>query len=114
MRRAATLSGLLGALVLSAAVTLPAHAGADSDPAPKRPVKVKKLHKSAAAAVVHRVTHVAEISAKPSFGQLYGLHQVEDPLDLKSGVALVLDQDTNEVLSPRTPRRYCPSRPSPS
>jgi D-alanyl-D-alanine endopeptidase (penicillin-binding protein 7) len=33
-----------------------------------------------------------------SFGQLYGLHQTPDPLDLKSSVALVLDQDTNEVL----------------
>ena len=36
--------------------------------------------------------------AKPSFGQLYGLHTVSDSLDLKSGVAFVLDQDTNEVL----------------
>lgn len=36
--------------------------------------------------------------AKLSFGQLYGLHGVSDALDLKSGVALVLDQDTDEVL----------------
>jgi serine-type D-Ala-D-Ala endopeptidase (penicillin-binding protein 7) len=36
--------------------------------------------------------------AQPSFGQLAGLHQVSDSLDLKSSVALVLDQDTNEVL----------------
>jgi D-alanyl-D-alanine endopeptidase (penicillin-binding protein 7) len=27
-----------------------------------------------------------------------GLHQVSDPLDLKSSVAFVIDQDTNEVL----------------
>jgi D-alanyl-D-alanine endopeptidase (penicillin-binding protein 7) len=33
-----------------------------------------------------------------SFGQLYGLHHTQDPLDLKSSVALVMDQDTNEVL----------------
>jgi len=33
-----------------------------------------------------------------SFGQLYGLHHTQDPLDLKSSVALVIDQDTNEVL----------------
>lgn len=33
-----------------------------------------------------------------SFGQLYGLHQTPDPLELKSSVALVMDQDTNEVL----------------
>ncbi len=33
-----------------------------------------------------------------SFGQMAGLHAVADPLDLKSSVALVLDQDTHEVL----------------
>jgi D-alanyl-D-alanine endopeptidase (penicillin-binding protein 7) len=35
---------------------------------------------------------------KPSFGQLAGLHQTQDDLDLKSSVALVIDQDTREVL----------------
>ncbi|MFT3856648.1 MAG: D-alanyl-D-alanine endopeptidase [Aquabacterium sp.] len=33
-----------------------------------------------------------------SFGQLFGLHQTQDPLDLRSSVALVVDQDTDEVL----------------
>lgn len=33
-----------------------------------------------------------------SYGQLYGLHRTNDPLDLKSSAALVVDQDTNEVL----------------
>ena len=33
-----------------------------------------------------------------SFGQIAGLHGAQDPLDLKSSVALVIDQDTNEVL----------------
>src|SRR5881275_2045868 len=36
--------------------------------------------------------------AKPSFGQLAGLHSTSDDLDLKSSVALVIDQDKNEVL----------------
>jgi len=36
--------------------------------------------------------------AHPSFGQLAGLHSTEDALDLKSAVALVIDQDTREVL----------------
>ena len=35
---------------------------------------------------------------RPSFGQLAGLHATDDALDLKSSVALVMDQDTNEVL----------------
>jgi D-alanyl-D-alanine endopeptidase (penicillin-binding protein 7) len=35
---------------------------------------------------------------KPSFGQIAGLHGALDPLSLKSSVALVIDQDTREVL----------------
>ena len=35
---------------------------------------------------------------RPSFGALYGLHGTADALDLKSSVALVIDQDTQEVL----------------
>ncbi len=35
---------------------------------------------------------------RPSYGQLAGLHAVSDDLDLKSSVALVIDQDTREVL----------------
>ncbi len=41
---------------------------------------------------------VAYVPARQSFGQLAGLHDVSDPLDLKSSVALVIDQDTHEVL----------------
>jgi D-alanyl-D-alanine endopeptidase (penicillin-binding protein 7) len=40
----------------------------------------------------------AVVPARPSFGQLAGLHGASDPLDLKSSVALVMDQDTREVL----------------
>jgi D-alanyl-D-alanine endopeptidase (penicillin-binding protein 7) len=41
---------------------------------------------------------IAIVPAKPSFGQLAGLHSVQDDLDLKSSVALVIDQETREVL----------------
>lgn len=45
---------------------------------------------------------VREVAARSaprlSFGQMAGLHAVSDPLDLKSSVALVIDQDTHEVL----------------
>lgn len=41
---------------------------------------------------------VVRLPAKPSFGQMAGLHSTEDELDLKSSVALVIDQDTSEVL----------------
>jgi D-alanyl-D-alanine endopeptidase (penicillin-binding protein 7) len=40
----------------------------------------------------------ATVPAKPSYGQIAGLHGAQDALDLKSSVALVIDQDTREVL----------------
>jgi len=45
-----------------------------------------------------RVAVIRSEPAKPSFGQMIGLHESADSLELKSGVALILDQDTNEVL----------------
>jgi D-alanyl-D-alanine endopeptidase (penicillin-binding protein 7) len=45
---------------------------------------------------------------KPSFGQMIGLHEAADSLDLKSGVALVLDQDTDEVLFSKNPQAVLP------
>jgi D-alanyl-D-alanine endopeptidase (penicillin-binding protein 7) len=38
------------------------------------------------------------LPTKASFGQLAGLHSTQDDLDLRSSVALVIDQDSNEVL----------------
>jgi D-alanyl-D-alanine endopeptidase (penicillin-binding protein 7) len=55
----------------------------------KRTASVKHRHAAVAAEVV---------PAKPSFGQIAGLHGEHDALDLKSSVALVVDQDTSEVL----------------
>jgi D-alanyl-D-alanine endopeptidase (penicillin-binding protein 7) len=46
--------------------------------------------------------------ARPSFGQLIGLHAAADVLDLKSGVALVLDQDTNEILFSKNSQAVLP------
>ncbi|MEJ6007161.1 D-alanyl-D-alanine endopeptidase [Paucibacter sp. AS339] len=48
------------------------------------------------------------VAAKPTFGQLYGLHDEKDPLDLKSSVALVVDQDTNEVLFAKNSQAVLP------
>lgn len=47
---------------------------------------------------IRRVAIDPVVYERPSFGQAFGLHQTQDPLALKSSVALVLDQDTNEVL----------------
>jgi D-alanyl-D-alanine endopeptidase (penicillin-binding protein 7) len=45
---------------------------------------------------------------RPSEGQIAGLHRTDDPLDLKSSVALVVDQDTNEVLFEKNPHAVLP------
>ncbi len=50
------------------------------------------------AAAKRRSVVYAIIPEKPSFGQIAGLHSAQDSLDLKSSVALVIDQDTREVL----------------
>lgn len=43
-----------------------------------------------------------------SYAQAYGLHQAPDPLDLKSSVALVIDQDTNEILFSKNSQAVLP------
>jgi D-alanyl-D-alanine endopeptidase (penicillin-binding protein 7) len=47
---------------------------------------------------VRRAKVVKAAPVVPSFGQKAGLHATSDLLDLKSSVAYVIDQDTNEVL----------------
>ncbi|MGP1629618.1 MAG: D-alanyl-D-alanine endopeptidase [Giesbergeria sp.] len=59
--------------------------------------KTRAVHASARSARKPVFT-AAVVKARPSFGELAGLHALDDPLDLKSSVALVIDQDTNEVL----------------
>jgi serine-type D-Ala-D-Ala endopeptidase (penicillin-binding protein 7) len=48
--------------------------------------------------VMRRAPVVAIVPPRPSYGQLAGLHGTQDALELKSSVAYVLDQDTNEIL----------------
>lgn len=73
---------------------------------PKRGVRSGRVTAKSAARAVRVVkprpmpvaAKVAELNRRPSFGQMSGLHATPDPLDLKSSVALVLDQDSQEVL----------------
>ncbi|MBB5203725.1 D-alanyl-D-alanine endopeptidase (penicillin-binding protein 7) [Inhella inkyongensis] len=62
--------------------------------APRKAVKGKASVKRKAVVAQRQ----AIIPARPTHGQLAGLHRTDDPLDLKSNVALVMDQETNEVL----------------
>jgi D-alanyl-D-alanine endopeptidase (penicillin-binding protein 7) len=61
----------------------------------------------------HAVRHVpskavAVVPQQPSFGQLAGLHGEHDALALKSSVALVVDQDTKEVLFSKNEQAVLP------
>ena len=58
--------------------------------------------------VRHALSTVRFEPAKPSIGQMTGLHNIADLLDLKSSVALVLDQDTDEVLFSKNPQVVLP------
>jgi D-alanyl-D-alanine endopeptidase (penicillin-binding protein 7) len=92
-----------GLVTLITAVALPlAAVAADGTAKPtKRKVAASAKAspvKSKSAARSKRLRTVAFVPARPSFGQIAGLHTTIDPLELKSSVALVMDQDTNEVL----------------
>lgn len=50
----------------------------------------------------------AAVPMRPSFGQINGLHSTTDPLDLKSSVAFVVDQDTHEVLLTKNAQAVLP------
>ena len=87
-----------GALVIfSSLIFTSAHAQV----AKHRSATTKQIKKPAAKAKVVRKQATLRVASAPkvsSFGQLAGLHGAQDALDLKSSVALVVDQDTQEVL----------------
>jgi D-alanyl-D-alanine endopeptidase (penicillin-binding protein 7) len=93
----------MGAIVVLAAVTFALPSTAAAAPyksAKKKPAAVSKPVRS------KRVARAQP--ARPTFGQLAGLRATEDSLDLKSSVALVMDQDTDEVLFSKNPNAVLP------
>ena len=57
----------------------------------------------------HRAFVVARVEPEHlSFGQMQGLHSAADTLELKSGVALVMDQDTDEILFSKNSQAVLP------
>ena len=54
------------------------------------------------------LVHAEVIPLQPSFGQTAGLHGGRDSLALKSSVALVIDQDTSEVLYSKNDKAILP------
>jgi serine-type D-Ala-D-Ala endopeptidase (penicillin-binding protein 7) len=91
-------------LALAALVVMPLDA--QSKPRTSKSQAVAKKKVSAKPARVRAMVRVEP--ARPSFGKIYGLHGAVDALDLKSSVALVLDQDTNEVLFSKNPQAVLP------
>lgn len=66
--------------------------------APKKVISTRKSVRFVASTKHRRSIIRASVPARPSFGQIAGLHSAQDALELKSSVALVIDQDTREVL----------------
>jgi len=82
-------------------------APSSADAAPRKAKVVKKGHSVSVGknrvsktfiAKKASVVRIFATPARPSFGQLAGLHGTHDQLELKSSVALVMDQETREVL----------------
>ncbi|HWI81733.1 MAG TPA: D-alanyl-D-alanine endopeptidase [Ramlibacter sp.] len=90
----------IAALVVGLAPAVADAAPRKGQVAKKSVVAKKRVARSFSARRSHPVVlrATAPVPGKPSYGQLAGLHSVQDQLDLKSSVALVVDQDTSEVL----------------
>jgi D-alanyl-D-alanine endopeptidase (penicillin-binding protein 7) len=73
---------------------------AQAAPAPRpRPATARSARAVQPAVRADRVQQAAlRPSARPSYGERLGLRDTPDPLDLRSSVVLVVDQDTDEVL----------------
>ncbi len=90
MRQILLVTGLILSIALGAGP-------AQANPAKQRqsvqkakPAKKVKVHLKRASLTTPQT--------RPSFGQIAGLRETRDELDLRSSVAYVIDQDTNEVL----------------
>lgn len=113
--------GLFGLFALVIGVALAAApagsaiaAGDDVQPAKTAPRKTAKVTKSSPKSTKVVVAKrslrkpARVVPAIPSYGHLAGLQKTEDALDLKSSVALVVDQETDEVLFSKNPDAVLP------
>lgn len=86
--------------------------GVVSSHAAKDPKAARSKERAIASAVKAKTERKAAIkkvvAARPTFGQMAGLHATPDELALKSSVAYVIDQDTNEVLLSKNDQAVLP------
>lgn len=108
---------LAGLAVLMAAALLPGHVAlaqsktkpkAEAKPAAGAKAQAGKNKGKKAVASKNVRNKRAVRPARPSYGQLFGLHATDDALDLRSSVALVVDQETDEVLFSKNPNAVLP------
>lgn len=64
--------------------------------------------KAKAPAVVAARAAAPAVAERLSFGRVFGLHEVDDPLSLQSSVALVLDQETDEIIFSKNEQAVLP------
>lgn len=88
--------------LLTSLLALNVHAGT----AQKKQTVQKTKHSVVKAHVRRKAVKAARVI--PSFGQKAGLHATSDFLDLKSSVAYVIDQDTQEVLLSKNDQAVLP------
>ncbi len=83
---------------------------AEAAPHAKKSSAKGKVHASKVRQMAPRVARPVEVTEplRLSFGEAGGLHATRDPLDLKSSVALVVDQDTSEVLFSKNSQAVLP------
>ena len=97
---AETASGAAAQKVSATSASKPASTQKKSSTSVKKKTTKKKTSTKSSAKKKKRSTNhkAVAIKAKPSMGQALGLHSTRDALNLKSSVALVADQETQEVL----------------
>lgn len=71
-------------------------------------VAKRKISKTFGVSKRRSVVRAEAVVLRPSFGQMAGLHGAQDALDLKSSVALVIDQETSEVLFSKNDKAILP------
>nr|WP_244787241.1 D-alanyl-D-alanine endopeptidase [Cupriavidus pauculus] len=74
---------------------------------PRKVIVVKNGKRTVVASRAAPV-RAAFVPAKPSLGEAMGLRDTDDALSLRSSVALVMDQNTNEVLFQKNPTAVLP------
>ncbi len=105
-----------GVLTLALVTALPLAAPGSAQAAEAKKAKTSAVAKKSQARPVakgpvkagKRVKAKQVVRRPPSIGQMTGLHNTDDPLDLKSSVALVVDQQTDEVLFSKNPDAVLP------